>query len=147
MPNRFMTSLQEGKRIMADTMPSYIGRSVTRREDNRLIRGEGSFVGDIKLEGMLHVAIVRSQLAHASIEGVNLDAARNVKGAVLALSGADLKDVLPPISGMQVTAPKTWRDGMDPQIEIPDQALMAYDKLRYVGEPYALVVAEKRYIA
>ena len=56
MPNRFMTSLQEGKRIMADTMPSYIGRSVTRREDNRLIRGEGSFVGDIKLEGMLHVA-------------------------------------------------------------------------------------------
>ena len=116
--------------MMADTMPSYIGRSVTRREDNRLVRGEGSFVGDIKLEGMLHVAIARSQQAHASIEGVNLDEARKVEGVVLALSGADLKDVLPPISGMQVAAPKTWSDGMDPQIEIPDQVLMPSDKLR-----------------
>ena len=133
--------------MMADTMPSYIGRSVTRREDNRLVRGEGLFVGDIKLEGMLHVAIARSQQAHASIEGVNLDEARKVEGVVLALSGADLKDVLPPISGMQVAAPKTWSDGMDPQIEIPDQVLMPSDKLRYVGEPYALVVAENRYIA
>ena len=72
--------------MMVDTMPSYIGRSVTRREDNRLVRGEGSFVGDIKLEGMLHVTIARSQQAHASIEGVNLDEARKVEGVVLALS-------------------------------------------------------------
>ncbi len=132
---------------MADTMPSYIGRSVVRREDNRLVRGAGTFVGDMKLDGMVHVAIVRSQLPHAIINGVNLNAARAVDGVELALNGDDLKDVLPPISGMQVTAPKTWRDGMDPRIEIPDQTLVPYDKVRYVGEPYALVVARDRYIA
>ena len=132
---------------MADTMPSYIGRSVVRREDNRLVRGAGTFVGDMKLDGMLHVAIVRSQLPHAIIKSVNLDAARAVEGVELALNGDDLKDVLPPISGMQVTAPKTWRDGMDPRIEIPDQTLVPHDKLRYVGEPYALVVARDRYVA
>ena len=132
---------------MADTMPSYIGRSVVRREDNRLLKGAGTFVGDMKLEGMVHVAIVRSQQAHAGINSVDLEAARNADGVVLALAGAELKDVLPPISGMQVAAPKGWRDGMDPHIEIPDQTLVPYDKLRYVGEPYALVVAGDRYMA
>jgi carbon-monoxide dehydrogenase large subunit len=132
---------------MADTMPSYIGRSVVRREDNRLLKGAGTFVGDMKLEGMVHVAIVRSQQAHARINSVDLEAARNADGVVLALAGAELKDVLPPISGMQVAAPKGWRDGMDPHIEIPDQTLVPHDKLRYVGEPYALVVAGDRYMA
>lgn len=132
---------------MADTMPSYIGRSVVRREDNRLLKGAGTFVGDMKLEGMLHVAIVRSQIAHARINGVDLTAARDADGVVLALAGEELKDVLPPISGMQVAAPKGWRDGMDPHIEIPDQTLVPHDKLRYVGEPYALVVADDRYLA
>ena len=132
---------------MVDTMPSYIGRSVVRREDNRFLKGAGKFVGDMKLEGMVHVAIVRSQQAHARINSVDLEAARNADGVVLALAGAELKDVLPPISGMQVAAPKGWRDGMDPHIEIPDQTLVPYDKLRYVGEPYALVVAGDRYMA
>ena len=132
---------------MVDTMPSYIGRSVVRREDNRLLKGAGTFVGDMKLEGMVHVAIVRSQQAHARINSVDLEAARNADGVVLALAGAELKDVLPPISGMQVAAPKGWRDGMDPHIEIPDQTLVPHDKLRYVGEPYALVVAGDRYMA
>jgi aerobic carbon-monoxide dehydrogenase large subunit len=132
---------------MADTMPSYIGRSVVRREDNRLLKGAGTFVGDMKLEGMLHVAIVRSQQAHARINSIDLEAARRADGVVLALAGAELKDVLPPISGMQVAAPKGWRDGMDPHIEIPDQTLVPHDKLRYVGEPYALVVAGDRYMA
>jgi carbon-monoxide dehydrogenase large subunit len=132
---------------MADTMPSYIGRSVVRREDNRLLKGAGTFVGDMKLEGMVHVAIVRSQQAHARINAVDLEAARNADGVVLALAGAELKDMLPPISGMQVAAPKGWRDGMDPHIEIPDQTLIPHDKLRYVGEPYALVVASDRYVA
>ena len=132
---------------MVDTMPSYIGRSVVRREDNRFLKGAGKFVGDMKLEGMVHVAIVRSQQAHARINSIDLEAACNADGVVLALAGAELKDVLPPISGMQVAAPKGWRDGMDPHIEIPDQTLVPYDKLRYVGEPYALVVAGDRYMA
>jgi len=142
-----MANLLRIEAAMSDTMPTYIGRSVVRREDDRLIQGAGTFVGDMKLEGMLHVAIVRSQLPHAKINAMDMRAARNVEGVELALCGADLKEELPPISGMQVAAPKTWRDGMDPRIEIPDQTLVPHDKLRYVGEPYALVVAKDRYIA
>ncbi len=132
---------------MTDIIPGYIGQSVPRREDRNLVLGQGQFVADIKLEGMVHVAIARSQLAHATIKSVELDAARAADGVVLALSGADLKDVLPPISGMQVAAPKGWSDRMDPNIQIPDQTLLPPDKMRYVGEPYALVVAEDRYLA
>jgi len=132
---------------VAEAMPTYIGRSVARREDKRLITGAGIFVGDMKMEGMLHVAFARSQLPHAQIIKVNLEDARLQADVELALSGEDLQGVLPPISGMQVTAPKTWREGMDPQIQIPDQTLIPYDKLRYVGEPYALVVAKDRYSA
>ncbi len=142
-----MESPLHGRKTLSEAMPSYIGRSVVRREDRRLIKGAGNFVGDMKLESMLHVAIARSQLPHAIINGVDLEQAQAHQGVELALSGADLKDVLPPISGMQVAAPKTWRDGMNPQIQIPDQTLVPYDKLRYVGEPYALVVAEDRYTA
>ena len=132
---------------MAEAMPTYIGRSVARREDKRLITGAGIFVGDMKMDGMLHVAFARSQLPHAKIIKVNLEDVRLQADVELALSGEDLQGVLPPISGMQVTAPKTWREGMDPQIQIPDQTLIPYDKLRYVGEPYALVVAKDRYSA
>ena len=132
---------------MTDIIPGYIGQSVPRREDKRLVLGEGCFVADIKLEGMVHVAIARSQLAHAIINSVDLTEATAADGVVLALCGADLKDVLPPISGMQVAAPKGWSDRMDPDIQIPDQTLLPHDKMRYVGEPYALVVADDRYLA
>jgi carbon-monoxide dehydrogenase large subunit len=132
---------------MTDIIPGYIGQSVPRREDKRLVLGQGCFVADMKLEGMVHVAIARSQLAHARINSVDLSAAKSADSVVLALCGDDLKDVLPPISGMQVAAPKGWSDRMDPNIQIPDQTLLPYDKMRYVGEPYALVVAEDRYLA
>lgn len=132
---------------MADPLPFYIGQSVPRREDRRLVRGEGAFISDMKMAGMVHVAIARSQYAHARVNNIDLSAANAADGVLLALSGSDLKDALPPISGMQVAAPKTWRDGMDPHIQIPDQTLIPHDKMRYVGEPLALVVAENRYLA
>ena len=132
---------------MVEIGSKYIGRSVARREDKRLLRGEGTFVGDMKIQGMLHVGIVRSQLPHAYIKSVNLSAASALDGVHIALSGKDLKDELPPISGMQVSAPQGWRDGMEPSIEIPDQNLLPHDKVRFVGEPYALVVADNRYTA
>ena len=136
-----------GTARVAKTTPFYIGQSVPRREDRRLLLGEGAFISDMKLAGMVHVGIARSQYAHARIRNIDLSAAAAAEGVVLALSGEDLKDQLPPISGMQVAAPKAWRDGMDPHIQIPDQTLIPHDKLRYVGEPYALVVAGNRYLA
>ena len=136
---------------MADTVRGqiggYIGQSVPRREDRRLLLGQGIFVADIQLPGMLHVAFARSNLPHANIAAVGLDAARAAGGVVYAASGADLRDVLPPINGMQVVTPQSWRDRMDADILIPDQPLIPHDKVRYVGEAYALVVAESRYVA
>ena len=125
----------------------YIGTSVPRREDKRLLRGEGQFIGDLVLPGMLHVAFARSQLAHATINSVNLMQARDVDGVFLALSGQDVAQDLPPLGGMQVSAPKGWTDRVRHTITLPSQRLLADDKVRYVGEAYAVVVAADRYRA
>ena len=126
---------------MADALPGYIGQSVPRREDKHLLLGEGAFVADMQLPGMLHVAIARSHFPHALIKSVDLTAARAADGVELAICGADIRDVLPQISGMQVTTPQGWRDRVDTDILIPDQPLIPHDKLRFVGEPYAFSTA------
>ena len=125
----------------------FLGKPVLRREDNRLLRGDGQFVADIALPRMLHAAFVRSQLPHARIESIDLAAAEAAPGVAAAVSGLDLRDVLPPIGGMQVVTPKGWRDRVDHRIEIPPQAHLPHDKVRYVGEAYAVVVAADRYAA
>lgn len=125
----------------------YIGRSVPRREDGPLLRGAGRFVGDMTLPGMVEIAFARSPLPHASIEAVDLAAARASDGVVLALSGADLAAELPPIGGMQVSAPKGWADRVEHRIALPPQRLLADDRVRYVGEAYALAAAGDRYLA
>src|SRR5438067_8634363 len=68
----------------------YIGQSVLRREDPRLVRGRGLFVGDVRLPGMAHVAFLRSPFAHAQIVKVDLSRARAMPGVLAAISYADL---------------------------------------------------------
>ena len=125
----------------------YVGQSVPRREDKRLLLGEGTFVADIKLPGMVHAAFARSGMPHAVIRNVDLTAARALDGVLFAATGADLADELPPIRGMQVATPQSWYDRFETDILIPDQPLIPHDKVRYVGEAYALVVASDRYVA
>lgn len=125
----------------------YIGQSVPRREDRNLLLGEATFVADIQLPRMLHAAFARSSLPHASVGTVNTDAARAMDGVHFVASGADVCAELPPINGMQVVTPQGWRDRVDTDILIPDQPLVPEDKMRYVGEAYALAVADSRYIA
>ena len=125
----------------------YIGQSVPRREDKNLLLGQGSFVADLQIPRMVHVAFARSSLPHAEIANIGLDAARALDGVVFAASGMDLLGEVPPINGMQVITPQSWRDRVDTDILIPDQPLIPHDKLRYVGEAYAMVVADSRYIA
>ena len=130
---------------MTDSLPGYVGRPVPRREDERLLLGRGAFVADMHLPRMLHVAFARSDLPHARIASIDLEAARSAEGVAFAASGPDLG--LPPIDGMQVTTPQGWRDRVETDIVIPDQPLLPADKVRYVGEAYALIVAEDRYLA
>lgn len=115
-----------------------VGTSVRRREDPRLVRGRGRFVDDVDLPGQLHARVVRASVAHARIEHVDADAARALPGVRAVLTAADLGDV--PRIPMRLA----WtKDDLDHAL----QPVLAVDRVRYVGEPVAVVVAEDGYAA
>ena len=122
--------------------PSGIGERVRRNEDARLLTGRALFVDDVQLDGLLHVAFLRSQHAHARLSSVDASAASSRAGVVAVYTALDLGDY--------------WRPGplLVPPPPIPGlvfnsctQVPLAKDKLRHVGEPIAMVVAESRYLA
>jgi carbon-monoxide dehydrogenase large subunit len=125
----------------------YIGSSLARREDYRLLTGSGVFVADIRLPGMLDVALVRSQHAHGRIVNVDMAAARAMHGVTLVVDGAALIADLAPIGGMQVSAPPGWAERVEHHIQLPSQPILAVAKTHYVGEPLAAVVATDAYRA
>lgn len=129
---------------MAQTGTTYIGRSLLRREDRRLLRGEGQFVADLALPRMLHAAFVRSPVAHARIRSVDLRQAAAMPGVACALAGADLLPLLPPVPDTQISLPRKWRAQVTHSILSPREPVLAHDKARHVGEALAVVVAETR---
>ena len=114
-----------------------VGARIKRREDPSLIRGLGQYVDDVKLPEMLHVAILRSPHAHARIKSVETVAARQHPGVVAVVTGAELRD--------QIGTLPTTAD--NPTLRIPKHYVLAVDKVCYVGEGVAAVVAEDRYTA
>ncbi|MCA6100511.1 xanthine dehydrogenase family protein molybdopterin-binding subunit [Bradyrhizobium australafricanum] len=110
----------------------YIGQPLKRREDVKLLTGKGRYVDDIRLPGMLHMVVVRSPHAHADIKSVKLEAARAAPGVRLILSGRDLDGKIGPIV-------PNW---ILPGSKVPYRAVVAIDRVRFVGECVALVVAE-----
>jgi carbon-monoxide dehydrogenase large subunit len=114
-----------------------IGASPKRKEDPRLLTGQGHYVGDLYLPGMLHAVVVRSPHAHAAVRGVDLRAARAAPGVALVAAAADL--------GEPRAIPV--RLGPKPALLPFLQPPLARDRVRYVGEPVALVVADSRYVA
>ena len=129
---------------MAETGTSYVGRSLLRREDRRLLRGEGQFVADLVLPRMLHAVFVRSPLAHARIRAVDLSRAAAMPGVVCVLSGADLLPLLPPVPETQISLPSKWRAAIQHILLSPREPVLAHDKARHVGEALVVVVAETR---
>jgi carbon-monoxide dehydrogenase large subunit len=120
----------------------FLNARVRRNEDARLLTGRARFVDDVHLAGMVHVAFVRSEHAHARLQQVDVSAARRRPGVVAAFTFADLgayggpAPLLvppPPIPGLVFHA-CTHRP-------------LAQDKVRYAGEPIAMIVADSRYIA
>ncbi len=114
-----------------------LGERIKRKEDPRLIQGRAHYVDDIKLDGMLHMAFVRSVHAHARIKKVDTATAKVLPGVVAVYTGHDIKGKLglvPCAAGME-------------GLKIPDHPCMAMDKVCYVGEPIAAVVARDRYVA
>lgn len=132
---------------MEKAPPRFVGQSVPRREDRRLLLGGSRFIADIRLPGMLHVAFVRSDMAHARIRAIRTTEAFSSPGVVAIFTADDIAPDLFPIPGMQNRPPKTWRDAVQHELNIPDQPILARDKACHVGEPIAAVVAEDRYSA
>jgi carbon-monoxide dehydrogenase large subunit len=113
-----------------------IGASVRRLEDGPLLVGRGRYAADIALPGQLHMRVVRSPVAHGMLRSVDVQAARELPGVVAAWSASDVD--LPVIEFRQVSFPE-----MLPY----RQPVLATDRVRYVGEPIAVVVAVDRYVA
>jgi carbon-monoxide dehydrogenase large subunit len=116
---------------------TWVGRSLPRREDPELLRGVARYVGDLVRPGMLHAAFLRSPFPHARIRGIDTSAALAFDGVAAVLTGADLAADLPP---------QPCNHLYHGQRETPYFAL-ARDRVRYVGEPVAVVVAESPYVA
>ena len=131
---------------MSDGGP-YIGRSMLRREDRRLLQGQGRFVADLALPRMLHAVFLRSPLAHARIRHVDLSRAARAPGVAIALGGADLLEMLPPVPEGQISLPRKWTTVVQHSFLNPRQPLLAHDKARHVGEALAVIVAETRDLA
>jgi carbon-monoxide dehydrogenase large subunit len=127
-----------------DVGSAFIGRSLLRREDRRLLTGQGQFIADLVLPRMLHAVVVRSQMAHARILSVDLTRARAMPGVVLALNGADLLRLLPPVPEGQIAMPSKWATVIQHKFLNPQEPLLAHDKVRHVGEAIAIIVAETR---
>lgn len=120
-------------------MPNVFGSPLKRREDPRLITGQGNFTDDIQLPGMVYMAVLRSPHAHARIKRIDVSAARRAPGVVAVYTGKDLE-------GKMGTIPTAWLVP-DSDIKTPPHHALAVDKVRYVGDGVALVVAEDRYTA
>jgi carbon-monoxide dehydrogenase large subunit len=120
------------------TSSPYIGASVKRLEDRRFLTGTGRYIDDVKLPDMAVMAIYRSPHAHARINSIDLAAARAVPGVIDAFCAADI-DMDLPVIPLRL-APF---DGFERFLQRP----IAQDKVRFVGEPVAVVIASDRYIA
>jgi aerobic carbon-monoxide dehydrogenase large subunit len=112
-----------------------IGQSLKRVEDVRLLRGEGRFHHDVNLPGQVHMAVVRSTHAHARLRGIDSAAARGAPGVIAVFTGADVDG----LSTMKMTLKRKRPDG-SPMFAPPHRGL-TQDRVRYVGDPIALVIA------
>ena len=120
----------------------YVGERITRNEDGRLLTGQALFVDDVELPGMLHAAFVRSPHAHARILGIDAAAARARAGVVAVYTAAELGDYWRP--GPLLVPPPPIKDIVfNERTQVP----LAKDKVRHVGEPVVMIVAESRYLA
>lgn len=127
--------------------PSHVGISMPRREDDRLLRGQGEYLADMVLPGMVHVAFVRSPMAHAHIRNIDLRAAAALPGVLAAIGGAELATLMPPVKDQQLPLPAKWRTTVPHRIVEPRQPLLAIGTVRHVGEAVAVIVAVDRYVA
>ena len=119
-------------------MTTYTGQPLKRFEDPKLVSGQGSYVDDIKLPGLLHAAILRSPHAHARINRIDVSQAQQALGVAAVISVDDLEGVISDLAPRAMSG--EWQiDEFNP----PQQPALAKDKVRYVGQPVLVVVADE----
>lgn len=128
----------------------YMGGSVKRREDPRLITGSSVYVDDLQLTGMVHVAFVRSLYAHANLKGIDTTEAESMPGVIAIMTSSDLEKVLPSkyaATGGDSGPAAEGGPAEAGKIPVPAVQPLAREKVRYVGEPIVAVIAESRALA
>jgi carbon-monoxide dehydrogenase large subunit len=115
-------------------LPKLVGSRVKRREDPRLIQGRGTYVDDVKIAGLQHVAFKRSDIAHGRIKSIDTSAAEAMDGVEAVFTGKQMAELLRP---MPIGTP----------FPSPDHHAIAVDTVRYAGEAVAVVIAADRYLA
>jgi carbon-monoxide dehydrogenase large subunit len=119
----------------------YFGAAVRRREDPRFLRGEGRFLDDVTLPGLLHAVLLRSPHAHARIARLDVTAARAMPGVAGVFTFADLAPFMKPLP-LFGAPPPGLAAAIDFDIRQAPQFALARDRVRYVGEAVAMVVAD-----
>ena len=112
---------------------TFIGTPMERREDLRFLRGRGTYVDDLTIPNLLYAVILRSSVAHARIVSIDASSALSLPGVHAVITGADMPGG-PPIVPMRLQPL--------PQFKPFEQPVIAHDKVRYVGEPIAVVLAD-----
>ncbi len=115
-----------------------VGQPVSRKEDPTLLRGEGRYSDDLNLQGQAYAAIVRSGIAHGRLLGIDTEAARSMPGVLGVYTGADLAEAGYGKMPVGIVLPN--KDGSP--MQQPVQSPLTLDKVRFVGDPVAFVVAE-----
>ena len=115
-------------------LPKLVGQRVKRREDPRLIQGRGTYVDDVKLAGLQHLAFKRSDVPHGRILAIDTRAAKALDGVEAVFTGAQIAELVGPLPSLL-------------PFPAPERRAVATDVVRFVGEPVAVVVARDRYVA
>ena len=113
----------------------YVGQSVHRKEDKRLLTGHGQYVDDIARAGVLHAAFLRSDVARANISAIDVEAARQAPGVIAVFTWQDFHEKFG----------EAWHSMLGQEMVVPPP--LAITDVRFVGDPIALVVATSRYAA
>jgi carbon-monoxide dehydrogenase large subunit len=129
----------------AMVLSSYVGAKVRRKEDPRLITGSSTYVDDLNMVGLLHIAFVRSPYAHANVKGIDASAALAMPGVVRVITAEDMHRVtndLYPVDATKESGDTADESIEEDKIQVPKILPLATDKVRYIGEAVAAVVAE-----
>jgi carbon-monoxide dehydrogenase large subunit len=119
---------------ISPVLPKLVGQRIKRREDPRLIQGRATYVDDVAIVGIRHLAFKRSDIAHGRIRSIDVSAAEAMDGVDAVFTGAQIAEFLAP---MPIGTP----------FPSPDHRAVAADTVRFAGEPVAVVVASDRYVA